>query len=42
MDAVGKPHQVQGPRGSAATSVLTPVPEEALRAALTEYRDALL
>jgi 3-dehydroquinate synthase len=39
MDAVGKPHKVQGPRGD---TVLTPVPEEALRAALTEYRDALL
>lgn len=39
MDAVGKPHTVQGPRGQ---TVLTPVPEDALRAALTEYRDALL
>jgi 3-dehydroquinate synthase len=39
MDAVGHPHKVQGPRGE---TVLTPVPEEALRAALTEYRDALL
>lgn len=39
MEAVGRPHKTQGPRGE---TVLTPVPEEALRAALTEYRDALL
>jgi 3-dehydroquinate synthase len=39
MEAVGTPHKVRTPRGD---SVLTPVPEEALRAALTEYRDALL
>jgi 3-dehydroquinate synthase len=39
MDAVGRPHLAQGPRGQ---TVLTPVPEDALRAALTEYRDALL
>jgi 3-dehydroquinate synthetase len=39
MEAIGRPRRVKGPRGE---SVLTPVPEEALRAALTEYRDALL
>lgn len=39
MDAVGRPHVVEGPRGR---TVLTPVPEEVLRTALTEYRDALL
>ncbi|HEX2613746.1 MAG TPA: iron-containing alcohol dehydrogenase [Fibrobacteria bacterium] len=39
MDAVGRPHKHMGPRGE---TVLTPVPEDALRAALTEYRDALL
>ena len=39
MDAVGQPHRTRTERGE---SVLTPVPEEALRQALTEYRDALL
>jgi 3-dehydroquinate synthase len=39
MEAIGRPHRVRTARGE---SVLTPVPEEALRAALTEYRDALL
>ncbi len=39
MDAVGRPHRHKGPRGE---TVLTPVPEEALREALTEHRDALL
>jgi len=41
MEAVGRPHKVPARAGSSVT-VLTPVPEDALRAALTEYRDALL
>lgn len=39
MEAVGRPHEVEGPRGM---TVLTPVAEDLLRTALTEYRDALL
>lgn len=39
LDAVGHPHRVHNERGE---SVLTPVPEEALRAVLVEYRDAVL
>ncbi len=39
MEAIGRPHKHMGPRGE---TVLTPVPEEALREALTDYRDALL
>jgi 3-dehydroquinate synthetase len=41
MEAIGRPHKVPARVGSAVT-VLTPVPEEALREALTEYRDDLL
>lgn len=39
MEAVGRPHRTVTERGE---SVLTPVPENVLHAALTEYRDALL